>query len=65
MLFAPFGKLWNKEPPLPTYEALKRRAEKLLKEGDALGGQTAAGKRKLRACRRLRLKALCTLNRKK
>lgn len=38
---------------MPSYQALQRRADKLLKEGDALG-RTVAGKRKLRACRRLR-----------
>ncbi len=40
---------------MPTYETLQRKADRLLKEGDAIGG--AEGRRKLRKCRRLRLAA--------
>lgn len=42
---------------MSSYQAMQRRADKLLKDGDALGG-TPDGKRKLRACRRLRRKAI-------
>lgn len=44
---------------MPTYENLTRKADDLLKRGDAaMKTNPAEGKRLLRKCRRLRLQAL-------
>lgn len=42
---------------MASYETLKRKADELLKAGDAAGGcRTAEGRRLLRKCRRYRAK---------